>query len=186
MYIICRQFSFHEIGVLDLPAFIDYILGETGFEKLTYIGFSQGTTALLVLTSMRPEYNEKIVEANLLAPVAFLKGTDSLLCNIMAYFYSPLKKVLEIFRVYKFTMNSQYLSKIVEVACKQVVNPQDGSCKFVLSFVSSKSLNFVGILKKNLQFTNNGLNSRQFQLHNFRLLCHTFFHKHQRVCLCDR
>lgn len=34
--------SWHEIGIFDLPAFIDYILSETKFEKLTYVGFSQG------------------------------------------------------------------------------------------------------------------------------------------------
>lgn len=35
------DFSWHEIGYYDLPAMIDYILKETGFTKLGYIGHSQ-------------------------------------------------------------------------------------------------------------------------------------------------
>lgn len=41
------SFSWHEIGVLDLPAFIDFILNETKQTKLNYVGFSQGTTAFV-------------------------------------------------------------------------------------------------------------------------------------------
>lgn len=35
-------FSWNEIGFFDLPSSIDYILNETKFKKLNYIGFSQG------------------------------------------------------------------------------------------------------------------------------------------------
>ncbi|PSN34873.1 Lipase 3 [Blattella germanica] len=38
------QFSWHEMGVYDVPAMIDYILKETEEEKLHYIGYSMGTT----------------------------------------------------------------------------------------------------------------------------------------------
>lgn len=45
------SFSWHEIGYYDLPAFIDYILKLTKYAKLNYIGFSQGTTTFLVITT---------------------------------------------------------------------------------------------------------------------------------------
>jgi lysosomal acid lipase/cholesteryl ester hydrolase len=35
------QYSWHEIGVLDLPTMIDYVQGTTNQEKLQYIGHSQ-------------------------------------------------------------------------------------------------------------------------------------------------
>lgn len=66
-------FSWHEIGFYDLPVMIDYVLKVTGSSKTFYAGHSQGTTSLLVLLSTRPEYNEKIVEAHLMAPSAFRK-----------------------------------------------------------------------------------------------------------------
>jgi lysosomal acid lipase/cholesteryl ester hydrolase len=34
------NFSWHEIGTIDLPAMIDFILEKTGNEKLQYIGYS--------------------------------------------------------------------------------------------------------------------------------------------------
>ena len=38
------EFSFHEMGKYDVPANIEYILQNTGANKLSYIGHSQGAT----------------------------------------------------------------------------------------------------------------------------------------------
>lgn len=62
--------SFHEMGYYDLPAMIDYTLGMTDQNALTYIGHSMGTTISYVLLSTRPNYNKKIKLAISLAPVA--------------------------------------------------------------------------------------------------------------------
>lgn len=70
-------FSWHEIGVFDLPAMIDYVLRITEKPKLHYIGHSQGTTAFFVMCSQRPEYNDKIIMMNALAPVAYAKHIKS-------------------------------------------------------------------------------------------------------------
>lgn len=72
------SFSWHEIGYYDLPAMLDYMLFITGATNLFYIGHSQGTTSLLVLLSTRTEYNDKIIEAHLMAPSAFRKKTPRL------------------------------------------------------------------------------------------------------------
>lgn len=48
---------------------------------------------------MRPEYNDKIIEANLLAPVAFLKGNKSKLYRTLLHFYKPLNKLLSILNI---------------------------------------------------------------------------------------
>ncbi|XP_049825862.1 uncharacterized protein LOC109604814 [Aethina tumida] len=66
------DFSFHEIGNYDLPAVIDYILGNTGKEKLSYVGHSQGTTIFFACMASRPEYNDKITLMIALAPVAHM------------------------------------------------------------------------------------------------------------------
>ncbi|EDW74670.2 uncharacterized protein Dwil_GK15810 [Drosophila willistoni] len=71
------HFSWHEIGIYDLPAIVDYVLGQTGHSQLHYVGHSQGTTVLLVLLSQRPEYNVRFANVALMAPVAFLKHLSS-------------------------------------------------------------------------------------------------------------
>lgn len=38
------DFSFHELGVYDLPAMIDYVLKTTNHTKFIYVGHSQGTS----------------------------------------------------------------------------------------------------------------------------------------------
>ncbi|XP_058834372.1 lipase 3-like isoform X2 [Topomyia yanbarensis] len=55
------DFSWHEIGINDLPAMIDYILLHTKQRKLFYIGHNQGVTAMLALLSEKPAYNRKII-----------------------------------------------------------------------------------------------------------------------------
>ncbi|KAH8328642.1 hypothetical protein KR067_012036, partial [Drosophila pandora] len=76
------SFSWHEIGVYDLPAMIDGILEKTGYQKLSYFGHSQGTTSFFVMTSSRPEYNAKIHIMNALAPVAFMGNMKAPLISI--------------------------------------------------------------------------------------------------------
>lgn len=70
-------YSWHEMGVYDLPAVVDYVLNATGQQKLDYIGHSMGTTMFYVLLSERPQYNSKIWAMFSLAPVAFLSHMTS-------------------------------------------------------------------------------------------------------------
>lgn len=66
------DFSWHEIGSIDVPTMIDYILGRTGQQKLHYIGHSMGTTVYFVMISEKPHYSSKIRSAQLLAPAAYM------------------------------------------------------------------------------------------------------------------
>lgn len=79
------------MGIYDLPAMIDYILSRTGEKQLFYIGFSQGTTQFWILTSLKPEYNEKIKLMSAMAPVAYMGHVGGLL--------KPLSFVGNFFRV---------------------------------------------------------------------------------------
>lgn len=54
------KFSFHEIGIYDIPATIDYMLNSTNQTKLAFAGVSQGSAVILVTLSELPEYNDKI------------------------------------------------------------------------------------------------------------------------------
>ncbi|XP_076230782.1 gastric triacylglycerol lipase [Calliopsis andreniformis] len=76
------NFSYHELGVYDLPASIDYILAQTKYDKLFYIGHSQGTTQFWVMMSERPSYNSKISLMIALAPVAYTSHMRGLVTKL--------------------------------------------------------------------------------------------------------
>lgn len=103
------DFSFYEMGIYDLPAVIDYVQKTTSNQKVYYIGHSQGilvirilntaywvltlfndtfitkgTTSLMTLLSEKPEYNEKIHIASLLAPVGYTNHLDPFIKVLLA------------------------------------------------------------------------------------------------------
>lgn len=84
------DFSWHEMGLYDLPANIDYVLNVTGLKKLFYIGHSQGTTIFYVMCSTRPEYNKKIQMMISFAPSAFMSHMTSPLLRIFATRYKEI------------------------------------------------------------------------------------------------
>ena len=88
------QFTWFEIGVYDNAAVIDYVLEKTNTAKVYFIGLSQGTTTLMVLLSERPEYNEKIAAASLIAPVGYMKRLHFL--SKYLDFLMPLVQVIMI------------------------------------------------------------------------------------------
>jgi len=64
------RFDFHEMGVYDLPPMIDLALQLSCATKIFYVGHSQSCPQALALLSLRPEYNNKIAQSHLFAPVA--------------------------------------------------------------------------------------------------------------------
>lgn len=137
------SYSWHEIGLYDLPASVDHVLKVTNHSKLHYVGFSQGTTSFLVLTSMRPEYNDKIIGANFLAPVAFLEYNRNVFYHAVTKFYAPLKRLLNALRIYKISLNNVVLLRVAEFACRKAAHSTPLGCKFVLSVLDSNQINCV-------------------------------------------
>lgn len=80
------DFSWDEIGNYDLPAMINHILNTTGKSKLHYVGHSQGGANFFAMTSQRPEFNEKIIFMQGLAPAVFMSHCKS----IVLKYLSPL------------------------------------------------------------------------------------------------
>ncbi|XP_052863647.1 lipase 1-like [Anopheles cruzii] len=66
------KFSWHEIGTYDVPAMIDHVLATTGYQRLHYVGFSQGTMVFFVMLSMRPEYNAKVIDMQAISPSVYM------------------------------------------------------------------------------------------------------------------
>ncbi|KAJ8687093.1 hypothetical protein QAD02_022887 [Eretmocerus hayati] len=67
------NFSWHEMGVYDLPAVINYINQKT-HKDLIYIGHSMGSTMSYVMAIERPDVAEKVKAIFSLAPVAHTHG----------------------------------------------------------------------------------------------------------------
>lgn len=100
------NFSWHEIGIYDLPAMIEHMLTTNNHTKLYYVGYSQGSTASMVLLTTYPEYNEKIIQNHMIGPAVFFKNSQSLI----KVFGKMLKTYIDMMGVYK---NPEYLSSVV-------------------------------------------------------------------------
>lgn len=76
------DFSITELSYYDCAAIIDYVLNRTGSAKVNIISHSLGNTDMFVLTSVRPQYDDKINVLISLAPIAYLqhlKGLNDIL-----------------------------------------------------------------------------------------------------------
>ncbi|KAJ8922567.1 hypothetical protein NQ315_007597 [Exocentrus adspersus] len=133
------DFSFDTCGCFDLPAKIDYILNTTGREKLSYVGFSQGTTAFFALASLKPEYNEKIAVMAALGPVAYMRNLAEPVAQFYSYFMAWFVAVLDLFGVNEIFSNTPLLLRLLEMFCVETSIFQD-LCLNVLFFLTGEDL----------------------------------------------
>lgn len=89
------DFSWQEIGLYDLPAIIDYVRDHTK-EPLNFIGHSMGATALLVLLSSVPKYNNFLRMAILLGPIVYMKNIKGPLRLISLMSGAPPDVIIQI------------------------------------------------------------------------------------------
>ncbi|XP_031635993.1 lipase 3-like [Contarinia nasturtii] len=135
------MFSWHEIGVYDLPAMIDFVLNQTKEHQLTYVGHSQGGTAVTVLLCERPEYNKKFRSVHLLAGAVIMKHSSSLRSlmfpsgNVMNALLAIVEK-LDLVEWFSYADFSK-LSKLMAKFCSS--SNIDEMCKFYLEFVMGES-----------------------------------------------
>ncbi|XP_015786241.1 lipase member K isoform X5 [Tetranychus urticae] len=71
------KFTIDELIAYDTPAVIDYVLNQTGFSSLGWIGHSQGSMVMFGLLSEKPEYSAKVEPFIALAPVFYVQHLDS-------------------------------------------------------------------------------------------------------------
>ncbi len=70
---------------------IDTVVAFTGQEKIHYVGHSMGTTSFMVMAQERPEYLDKIIMANFMAPVAYVEHMESPI-----RFLAPFQGIIEV------------------------------------------------------------------------------------------
>ncbi|XP_025420148.1 lipase 3-like [Sipha flava] len=103
------DFSWHEMGTIDLPNTIDYILDKTGEPDLSYVGHSMGTAIFFVLCSERPEYQEKIRSMAAMAPIAYLNHVKSPIMTFLSSIADPLAWLCNSLGYYEFRPNGKIL-----------------------------------------------------------------------------
>ncbi|KAJ9598709.1 hypothetical protein L9F63_010619, partial [Diploptera punctata] len=121
------DFSWHEMGCYDIPATIEYILAETGEEKVYYIGHSMGTTMLFVMTSMRPEYNDKLRLGIALAPIAYLRKSRHPVLKYVSPSSSRIAKMLDSRKVWEVLPYDKNLATFFGSLCDKE-NPAHSLC----------------------------------------------------------
>lgn len=131
------NFSWHEIGIYDLPATIDHILHTTQMEKLHYIGHSQGCTTLFVMCSERPEYNKKILFGNMLAPAAYMSPMKNFLFNLFSDIDKvfPLVPLADSIGLYEFLPSEELYGLFGRDFC---YNKTNSICERTISFFLGK------------------------------------------------
>ena len=80
------DFSFDDMALYDFPAVVQYILStaSTKYNKLAYIGHSQGTTQAFAALSAAPQLQSKIALFVALGPAVFVRFTSSIPLLLLA------------------------------------------------------------------------------------------------------
>merc|ERR1719489_709381 len=73
------KFSWDEMAKHDLPEMLNYVMTSSGQEKIFYVGYSMGTTTFMAMASIHPTLQDNIIQANLLAPVAYVDNIKGVL-----------------------------------------------------------------------------------------------------------
>jgi pimeloyl-ACP methyl ester carboxylesterase len=86
------EFTWQDMAAYDLPAMIGYTLNHTRYDKLVYIGHSEGTTQMFAELSDVPEFADKISLFIGLAPVASTRYITSMV--LWALSHTPFLELM--------------------------------------------------------------------------------------------
>ncbi|XP_037711024.1 lipase 1-like [Drosophila subpulchrella] len=111
------DFSFHEIGLYDIPAAIDLILGQTNQPSIQYIGHSQGSTVFFAMCSLRPIYAAKVKLMQSLSPTVIMKGLRSPVLKFMGIFKGGFRMLLNLIGGYKISLKNKLIDRFRQHIC---------------------------------------------------------------------
>lgn len=137
------NFTFHEISQFDLPAIIDYVMDNKGWDvKINYIGHSMGTTVLFALLSTKTEYNKVLRAGYALAPVAYMSKIRSPI-RLLAKFSDNIAYLMKLLGANEFLPQNAVLRWLSKHAC-EINHYEEAICEnsmFVLCGHDDKQFN---------------------------------------------
>ncbi|XP_017772935.1 PREDICTED: lipase 1-like [Nicrophorus vespilloides] len=175
------NYSWHEIGVYDIPATIDYILPLTQSKQIIHVGHSQGATSFAVMMSEKPEYNEKVIVHIAYAPAIFLCNIRNPLLKLPALsertrLYTKLRALLGDFNA---GPQLYLLAEIGKIIC-QVGSSLHAVCKNIVSSLFDMSMGQIlpNLLPILLGHYPAGASTKQL-VHYSQSIIHCDFRKYQ-------
>ncbi|XP_029176125.1 uncharacterized protein LOC114944406 isoform X2 [Nylanderia fulva] len=112
------DFSFHEMGIYDLPAMIKFITNMKSQPLHTYVGHSMGTTSFYIMASERPEIARMVQKMINFAPAVFLDQVESPIKYIFP-FWKEIKMFIRLFFHDEFLPQNDLLRFISKYICPQ-------------------------------------------------------------------
>ncbi|XP_076756493.1 lipase 3 [Xylocopa sonorina] len=136
-------FSWHEMGVYDIPAMIDYILGKTNQKKIFLVSHSQGGTAFFVMASERPEYQKKIVASFTLAPAVFMSRSRNPFFRMLAPHANDIGFLADLIGMYEFKPSNKLIQMLAKELChdESLLQPMCKNIVFLVAGMGDKDFN---------------------------------------------
>ncbi|XP_055701832.1 lipase 3-like [Phlebotomus papatasi] len=137
------DFSWHEIGIYDLKAMLDYVLSNTGSEKLHYIGHSQGSTTIFVMLSILTDYNNYFYSVSALSPLAYMYHSKSPVMRAIALSELPVEVMSSILGYNEFLPSDEFTQTTAAILCMndQPLQEVCANILFLLAGYDSEQLN---------------------------------------------
>ncbi|KAJ3448098.1 lipase [Anaeramoeba flamelloides] len=109
------EFTFDEMQIYDLPANIDFVRKFTGFQKIGYVGHSQGGCIMLAHLSSKPELKEKLTTFVGLGAASYEGNQHCVFINLLNDLKLPF--FLELFGQNNFMPDTDIIKIIAKSLC---------------------------------------------------------------------
>jgi len=137
------RFSWDQLGSIDLPEMLEYVMSHTQQEEILYVGHSMGTTTFMVMANTRPEIMKHIKLANLLAPIAYVSHMISPL-RLIAPFGNKIRETIDTLHMGgEFLPSDYFIDYFASEACQNgdLLQPFCKNIFFVLSGFDEDQMN---------------------------------------------
>ncbi|KAL1429421.1 hypothetical protein MTO96_002469 [Rhipicephalus appendiculatus] len=131
---------FEQIGYYDVAATVDFVLNNTGRSNLSIVSWSQGFSEVLVLLSLRPEYNSKVTVVAGYAPVANITHIETPL-TLLVPAAELIRAGIDVFTMGALLTSNVLTQTFIGVFCN---TPLRGACFLPIQIAvgaSSQQLN---------------------------------------------
>jgi lysosomal acid lipase/cholesteryl ester hydrolase len=130
------EYSFHEMGLYDIPAMISKIKRTTGVSKVSYIGHSQGTSQMFAGISLKPDYYKSVLNGFIaLGPVVYMRNLGSVFLKIAAE--RNIDSFFEIIKINELLNTNASLQLLELLLCKNL----GVLCEGLLDLISDSNIN---------------------------------------------